>query len=301
MSVKPRYIETKHSGRLAVNIRKSHDLLNNCTLCPRNCKVNRLEGETGICKTGENAIISSYMPHFGEEPPISGVNGSGTIFLTNCNLKCCFCQNDDISLNGQGQEAEPGQLASVMLLLQEKGCHNINLVTPTHVVPQFLSALSIAIDHGLTLPIVYNSSGYDKKSTLELLDGVIDIYMPDFKFWDSKVSKRLCNAPDYPEIAKEAIKEMYRQVGDLKTDNDHIARSGLLVRHLVMPENLAGTLDIVNFLHDQISVNTHVNIMSQYHPAADAFKFPEIARSVTPGEFRTALDHAVSSGLPIVR
>lgn len=301
MTQLPKYIAAQKSGLLLKRISQANEILKECTLCPRNCKVNRIKGETGVCKTGRRPVISSYMPHFGEEPPISGINGSGTVFFSHCNLRCCFCQNYDISLLGHGHKADEGQMAAIMILLQQKKCHNINLVTPTHIVPQFLAELAIAVENGLTLPIVYNSSAYENRQTLALLDGIVDIYMPDFKFWDPEVSEKLCNAPDYPETARKAVKEMHRQVGDLETDNLNVARSGLLVRHLVMPEDLAGTRQIMKFLHDQVSPNTHVNVMSQYHPAAGANRIDEISRPVTIEEFHTAVGYAKEYGLKLAR
>ncbi len=272
-----------------------------CTLCPRQCRVNRLEGELGICSTADTAIVSSYAPHFGEEPQLVGTNGSGTIFFTHCSLKCCFCQNYDISFKGNGDKADKNKLASIMLYLKKIGCHNINLVTPTHVVPQFLAGLEIAIDHGLDLPIVYNCSGYESIETLKILDQVIDIYMPDFKFWDPKIAQMACHAPDYPEIARNALKEMHRQVGDLKVNKKNIAVSGLLVRHLVLPENLAGTYHVMKFLSKEISKNTYVNVMSQYMPMGEAHTIDELSKPVSVSEFQHARETAKKFGLNIIR
>ncbi|MBS3757738.1 MAG: radical SAM protein, partial [Desulfobacterales bacterium] len=212
----PAYIQTARSGALSEKIQKSWKILENCELCPRKCGVDRISGETGICQTAERAFVSSFNAHFGEERPLVGKNGSGTIFFTHCNLMCCFCQNFDISHEGSGRPVGDEELAAIMIAIQNKGCHNINLVTPSHVVPQFLSALEKAIDAGLNLPIVYNSGGYDRVETLQLLEGVIDIYMPDFKFWDAAVAEKTCHAPDYPDTAKAAISEMHRQVGELR-------------------------------------------------------------------------------------
>ena len=212
-------------------------MLNGCTLCPRECNVDRLSGDSGICKTQDKVLVSSYNPHFGEEAPLVGQEGSGTIFFAHCNLMCNFCQNYDISHEGHGQVIIDEQLAQIMLQLQNIGCHNINFVTPSHVVTQILSALEIAVENGLSVPLVYNTGGYDKVETLELLDGVFDIYMPDFKFWDSEIAEKTCNARDYPEIAQKAVVEMHRQVGDLVIDENGIAQRGLLVRHLVLPKN----------------------------------------------------------------
>ncbi len=293
----PAYIQTAKSGALSEKIQKSWEILKNCELCPRRCGVDRLSGETGICKTPKSALISSFNAHFGEEAPLVGQNGSGTIFFTHCNLMCCFCQNFDISHEGVGRPVGDEELAAIMIAIQNEGCHNINLVTPSHVVPQFLSALEKAIDAGLRLPIVYNSGGYDRVETLRLLDGVIDIYMPDFKFWDAEAAKATCDAPDYPDVAKAAISEMHRQVGDLQTDSNRIARTGLLVRHLVLPEDLAGTRHIMKFLRENISANTYVNIMPQYRPCGNAHKVPGLRRRITPEEFKAAINAAHEQGI----
>lgn len=297
----PKYIKTKQKGWLSKKINLSSALLASCTLCPRQCKKDRTKNEKGYCSTGKKAVVSSWAPHFGEEPQLVGNKGSGTIFFSNCNLKCIFCQNYDISIQGMGQEADDEQIASIMLYLQNTGCHNINLVTPSHVVPQILKALDIAIDCGLNIPLVYNCSGYESIDTLRILKDVIDIYMPDFKFWKPALSKKYCHAPDYPQTARKAIKEMADQVGDLKVDKNGIACSGLLVRHLVMPGNLEDTCHILKFLKEKISPHTHVNIMSQYRPMGDAFKVKELSRPVTPEEFRKALHMAKKLNLTIIR
>ena len=296
MAVKPGYLALHESGELEKRIGSARESLHCCTLCPRTCKVNRLEGELGICKTGKRMIVASYAPHFGEEAPLVGQGGSGTIFVSNCNLGCVFCQNYEISHGGDGVKAEPGQVAAIMVSLQKQGCHNINFVTPSHVVPQILEALPLAIAKGLTLPLVYNSSGYDSVETLKLLDGVVDIYMPDFKFWDKESAKRLAKAPDYPERARAAISEMYRQVGDLEMDQDGIAVRGLLVRHLVMPGGLAETGEIVHFLAG-LSKDTYVNIMEQYRPMGRAAEFPPIDRSLDHDEYVEAVRLAREAGL----
>ena len=291
------YIETKEKGLLRDKINKARHLLKSCELCPRACKVDRLSGELGECSTGEEAVVSSFNPHFGEEPPLVGAFGSGTIFFTHCNLKCNFCQNYDISHEGNGEECGLGQLAGMMLILQNNGCHNINFVTPTHVVPQILSALDMAIDGGLRIPLVYNSSGYDKVETLKLLEGVIDIYMPDFKFWDPAISEQTCNAPDYPQIAAKAVVEMHRQVGDLQLDENGIATRGLLLRHLVMPSGMAGTGEVMSFIANHVSKNTYVNIMDQYRPCGKALHVKELARRVSVTEFNTAVKEAKDAGI----
>ncbi|MCD4695718.1 MAG: radical SAM protein [Bacteroidales bacterium] len=292
----PVYLHSFRIGLLKQKLKEANKRLENCGLCPRKCFVNRLDGETGICKTGYHAEIASYSPHFGEEAPLVGTHGSGTIFFTHCNLGCNFCQNFDISHEGYGVEVSKSQLAWIMFELQNRGCHNINFVTPSHVIPQILSALEIAVKHGLNIPLVYNSSGYDDVESLRLLDGIIDIYMPDFKFWDPEIAKQTCNAPDYPEEARLALKEMYRQVGDLVVENG-IAIRGLLVRHLVMPYGLAGTENVVKFISNEISKNTYLNIMAQYRPCGKAGEFADLSRSLTEKEYNDALDLARKEGL----
>jgi putative pyruvate formate lyase activating enzyme len=242
-------------------------------------------------------MVSSYAPHFGEESPLVGLRGSGTIFFTHCNLLCIFCQNFDISHDGRGQEVTGKDLADFMIHLQDIGCHNINFVTPSHVVTQILSALEIAINNGLQVPLVFNTSAYDTVETLKLLDGIVDIYMPDFKFWNQETARQLSAAPDYPERARMAVKEMHRQVGDLQINDLGTAERGLLVRHLVMPEKLAGTGEIMHFLASEISANTYVNIMPQYRPCGSAFTVDKIARSITREEYYEALDAARKEGI----
>ncbi len=246
------YLALHSEGRLDERIAEAQYMLSPCKVCPRRCKVDRLSDEKGICQTGTKAVVSSYSPHFGEESPLVGSGGSGTIFFTHCNLLCLFCQNYEISHLGQGVETDAGQLASMMVSLQRQGCHNINFVTPSHVVPQILAALPKAIEKVLTVPLVYNSSGYDSVETLKLLEGIIDIYMPDFKFWNSQSAKRYAKAPDYPEVAQKALLEMYRQVGDLVMDEEGVAVKGLLVRHLVMPGGLEETKEILRFLVQEV-------------------------------------------------
>jgi putative pyruvate formate lyase activating enzyme len=295
--MEPSYIRLYANGRIQERLEKSLHLMESCRLCPRECGVNRLKGETGLCGIGRNAKVASYNAHFGEEAPLVGNFGSGTIFLSSCNLLCSFCQNYDISHDKEGIEIAPEQMAAMMILLAERGCHNINFVTPTHVVPQIIEALIIAVQQGLKLPLVYNSSGYDSKETLKLLEGIFDIYMPDFKFWERNWSKRYCKAYDYRERAVAAIKEMHRQVGDLELDENGIAYKGLLVRHLVMPNQVAGTQKVVAFLAKQISPNTYVNIMDQYRPCGNAYQDEFINRSLMNREYREAIDAAKSAGL----
>jgi len=296
-TAQPTYLESLRSGELDRRIETAVESLKCCTLCPRNCRVDRLAGETGICNTAERAWVSSFNPHFGEESPLVGSHGSGTIFFTHCNLLCAFCQNFEISHLGEGRPVTGDQLASIMLELQKSGCHNINFVTPSHVVAQILQGLKPAAEAGLRIPLVYNSGGYDKVETLRLLDGIVDIYMPDFKFWEPEVARNACNAPDYPDRARRALKEMHRQVGDLVVDGDGIARRGLLVRHLVLPHGQAGTRDILRFIAEEISTETYVNIMRQYRPCGRAADIAALADYPTPEEFDAALEAARQAGI----
>ncbi len=293
----PGYINLYRTGNLNERIEKARKLLQECQICPRRCKVNRLENRLGVCKVGNLPKVSSYNPHFGEESLLVGTHGSGTIFITSCNLGCVFCQNYDISHLGEGYEVSFERFAQMMIELQNIGCHNINLVTPTHVVPQILEALPLAIRDGLNIPLVYNTGGYDLVETLRLLDGVFDIYMPDFKFSDNEAAARLCKARDYPQVAMKAIKEMHRQVGDLAVNDCGIAEGGLIVRHLVMPNGLAGTRKVMKFLAQEISPNTYVNIMDQYRPCGLAHKYPEINRRISVEEFENALQIAREEGI----
>ena len=286
------------SGVLAERLERAFEALGECTLCPRNCRVNRLEGETGRCGTADMAVIASYNPHFGEEQPLVGSYGSGTIFLSGCSLGCCFCQNYDISHNpSAGHQVDAESLAVIMLDLQSRGCHNINFVTPSHVVPQIMAALIPAYENGLTLPLVYNSSGYDSLPTLELLDGLIDIYMPDFKFWENGTGLKYADAPDYPEVSQKAVREMHRQVGDLQLDQDGVAQQGLLIRHLLMPGGLEETKAILEFIARDISTDTYVNVMDQYRPCGTADCFAELQSTIGHEHYSEALDHAQKVGL----
>jgi putative pyruvate formate lyase activating enzyme len=296
-SFQPSYIKTFETGRLRRKIEKAVDILNACTLCPRKCGINRLAGDTGICKTGKNAVVSSCQPHFGEEAPLVGSHGSGTIFFTHCNLLCLFCQNFDISHLGHGQEVSAEELAAMMLTLQNQGCHNINFVTPSHVVPQILSAVEIGIEMGLRVPLVYNTGGYDRVATLRLLEGVFDIFMPDFKFWDAAIASSACAAEDYPEVARRAIVEMHRQVGDLVINQSGIAQRGLLIRHLVLPNGLAGTREVMRFIATKISPNSYVNIMAQYRPCGRAAEIKGLAAYPAPSDYREAVSAAKQEGI----
>ena len=293
----PCYIQTWKKGLLQEKIQRAAEILQSCTLCPRACRVNRKAGEKGICRTTDQAMVYGYHAHFGEEAPLVGRYGSGTIFFTHCNLKCNFCQNFEISHKGKGKPVSDLELSNMMLELQKEGCLNINFVTPSHVVPQILSAVLLAAERGLTLPLVYNTSAYDAVETLRILDGVIDIYMPDFKFWDPRTSDTTCGAPDYPDTARKAVLEMHRQVGNLFMDASGLAKRGLLIRHLVMPDGLGETLEIMKFIATRISVNTYVNVMPQYHPCGDIGGMKSLHRQITPNEYAKALQYALEAGL----
>ncbi|HLB47689.1 MAG TPA: radical SAM protein [Anaerolineales bacterium] len=295
----PAYLTLYRRGELQRRAKEAVAGLAHCRVCPRDCGVDRLADKTAACKTGRYARVSSYFPHSGEEDCLRGWNGSGTIFFSMCNLRCVFCQNYDISQAGEGRETKPERLAAMMLELQAMGCHNINFVTPEHVVPQILEALVLAIEHGLHLPIVYNTSAYDSLESLHSIDGVVDIYMPDFKIWDSQTALKYLLAKDYPESARRAIKEMHRQVGELKMDEHGLAKRGVLVRHLVMPGGLAGTREVMEFLAREVSPHTYVNIMAQYHPAGrvTAEKFAGINRRITAKEFAGAVEVAEEAGI----
>ena len=297
MSVEPSYLRLYSEGVLNERVQKALALLESCRLCPRSCGVNRMKGELGFCETGRKAAVASYNAHFGEEAPLVGRSGSGTIFISSCNLLCTFCQNNEISHGKEGAEVEPEQMALMMVQLSHAGCHNINFVTPTHVVPQILEALPHAVERGLRMPLVYNSSGYDSAETLGLLDGVFDIYMPDFKFWDNRWAERYCRAPDYREVAMAALREMHRQVGDLVVDEAGIAQRGLLVRHLVMPNQVAGTESLMEFLAKEISPKTYVNVMDQYRPCGSAHRDEFINRRLHSTEYRDAVKDAEKAGL----
>jgi len=293
----PAYLRTFRKGLFQERIEKAFQILEKCTCCPRNCEVNRIKGEKGYCRGGYLPKVSSYSPHFGEEKPLVGHHGSGTIFLTHCNLRCLFCQNYSISHLGEGQRISFERLAGMMIELQSLGCHNINFVTPSHFVPQILKALPLAIEKGLSVPLVYNTGGYDSLETLKLLDGVFDIYMPDFKFSGENAAKEYSNAADYPQVARCAFTEMQRQVGDLLLDERGIALRGLLVRHLVLPLGLAGTEEVMHFLASEISKNVYVNIMDQYYPCGKIPFNSPMARRITQDEYKAALEAAKKEGI----
>jgi putative pyruvate formate lyase activating enzyme len=285
--VYPSYLNLTES-QWKERIERALSLLESCEVCPHRCGVNRLKGELGFCKTGKNAIVDSYFPHRGEEKPIRGYRGSGTVFFSYCNMRCIYCQNYQISQLGEGREVSPEELSEIFLELQAMGCHNLNLVTPSHVVPQILSALYLAVKKGFRLPIVYNTSSFDSLESLRLLEGIVDIYLADLKYADREIARRYSKVKNYPEIAMAAIKEMYRQVGDLILDERGIALRGLLVRHLVLPNGLAGTEKVAEFL-GSLSKNMAVNVMDQYYPSYMAWKYPELSRRITQREYHQAL------------
>ena len=291
---------TKSTEKLSLleeRIDDAYRMLESCRVCPRRCGVNRIRGETGACALGRNPAVSSFNLHFGEEPPISGYRGSGTIFFTSCNLRCVFCQNYPISQLRHGREVSVRTLADMMLKLQDKGAHNINFVTPTHLVPQIMDALRIAYERGLEIPLVYNTGGYDSLEALRLLDGIVDIYMPDMKYSDPEIALKYSGVPDYPKVNRQAIKEMHRQVGDLIMDGDGIAVKGLLVRHLVLPEGIAGTEEVLKFLAEEVSKDTYVSLMRQYFPAYRAVDMPPLDRRITEEEYREAVELLERYGL----
>lgn len=293
----PKYLKAYQDGILQESSDRLYQALKSCLLCPRNCKVNRLEDKSGFCKTGKRAKVYSYFSHYGEEPVISGENGSGTIFFSNCNLGCLYCQNYEFSQLGRGKEADAKELASFMLELQEQGCHNINFVTPTHVVAQLLQALILAIEGGLRIPLVYNTSGYDSVKTLKLLDGIFDIYLPDARYADSNIALKFSSAEDYPEVNQMVLKEMYRQAGIAQFDKEGIMESGLIIRHLVLPNNLAGTDKIMRFIAQELSKDVYISLMSQYFPCYKAGDCLEISRRLSREEYKKAMETMYSYGL----
>ena len=292
------YLSLLRRGELRSRVEQAYQHLEDCDLCARYCHMNRRETIKGaVCRTGERAVVNSFGPHHGEEDPLRGTNGSGTIFFSWCNLRCVFCQNWEISHKGMGREVEPDELADMMLNLQERGCHNINFVTPSHVVAQIIAAVDIAAQKGLRLPLVYNTGGYDSPEALALLDGIIDIYMPDMKYGDSAIARKYSKVRNYVEINFAAVREMHRQVGDLQLDSNGIALRGLLVRHLVLPDHLAGSETILAFLADEISTNTYLNLMDQYHPCYRADENPPLGRCLTTDEFKEALQLTKKYGI----
>ena len=294
----PAYLNLLRSGELKERVQEAYKRLEACDICARECGVNRRESTKGaVCRTGERAVVSSCNPHFGEEAPLVGRHGSGTIFFSWCNLRCQYCQNYEISQLGQGREVEPEELATMMLRLQAMGCHNINFVSPSHVVPQILAGLLIAAQAGLQIPLVYNTGGYDSLRMLHLLDGIVDIYMPDMKYADEEVAWKYSKVKTYPQVNQAAVKEMHRQTGDLVLDERGVALRGLLVRHLVLPERMAGTAEIVRFLAEEVSENTYLNIMDQFRPCYKAHELPPLDRGITPEEYAEAVRLAHEAGL----
>jgi putative pyruvate formate lyase activating enzyme len=294
----PAYKKLEAEGKLAERVKQAYALFENCQLCPRKCGVNRQKGERGFCRAPVKPVIFSYHPHFGEEMSLVGRKGSGTIFFSNCNLRCVFCQNWPIAHEGRGKEIQDEDLANRMLHLQKIGCHNINVVTPTHVMPNILNATRIALKKGLHVPLVYNTSGYERLEILKILDGIVDIYLPDMKYMDTdKAAKYSAGASDYPEMTKKAIIEMHRQVGVLNLDHQGVAIRGLMIRHLVMPSRVAGTEKFVKWVAEALPKSTYVNIMAQYHVEYKAYDYPEIARGITIREFLEAMNWAEKYGL----
>ncbi len=294
----PAYLKLHQSGELKRRGQELWEMMKECQLCPRECKKNRLDGIRGDCQSDYRLKIASYHPHFGEERPLVGRGGSGTIFLSNCSLKCVYCINWEISQGGSGKYRSLEEMASMMLDLQRMGCHNINFVTPTHYLPHILLALDIAAGRGLSLPVVYNTHGWEKVEILKYLDGVVDIYLPDFKYWNPSVASRFSSgARTYPECARKAILEMHRQVGVARPAADGIMYRGLMIRHLVLPNRLAGSREILSWIAENLPKDTYINIMSQYQPTYRAWEYPQIARRITLAEYRQVVEHARSLGL----
>lgn len=294
----PAYMKLERQGKFQERVEEVYAILEKCELCPRKCGVNRAKDEKGFCQAPAKAVVFSAHPHFGEEKSLVGLGGSGTIFFSNCNLRCVFCQNWEISQEGKGRERSDEEVAEMMIHLQQIGCQNINLVTPTHVMPNILGATRIAFQRGLRLPLVYNTSGYERLEILKLLDGIVDIYLPDMKYMDDEMADKYSSgARDYPEVAMKAILEMNRQVGKLLTDEDGDALSGLIIRHLVMPNGVAGSEKFVKWVSENLPKDTYVNIMAQYHPEYKAFDYPEISRPITREEFMAVMKAAEKHGL----
>lgn len=298
MHANPSYVQLFRTGELRRRLAALERLMSPCTLCPRHCRVLRYSGELGLCNAGDQLRVAAAFPHFGEEAPLSGQGGSGAIFISWCNLLCQFCQSWEVNHRGEGVPVSARQLAEMMLDLQDRGCHNINFVTPTHYAPQLIAALPLAVEQGFHLPLVYNCGGYESVEVIQLLDGIVDIYLPDIKFLDPSASDRyLDGASDYPEVVRTILKEMHRQVGDLVLDDHGIAQRGLIVRHLVMPGLTQDSQAILRFIADELSLQTYVNIMDQYRPCFQAGRSPEIARRTTPAEHRAVVEMARGLGL----
>ena len=293
----PAYLESYNNGALESVVEKTFNMLKCCCICPRKCKVNRLNDERGFCRVGLKPKVASFMPHQGEEPPISGQAGSGTIFFSGCNMACLYCQNYEFSQLGEGREVEFEELANFMLQLQGMGCHNINLVTPTHVMPQILKALQLAIPQGLKIPIVYNTGGYELPEIIKLLDGIVDIYLPDMRYADNEMAIKYSSAPEYPGLNQAALKEMHQQVGVAEIDEEGIIKRGVIIRHLVLPDNISGTDKIMRFIKEALSKDTYVSLMSQYFPCYKAKQSREISRRITDQEYGDALATMEKHGL----
>ncbi|MGQ9478388.1 MAG: radical SAM protein [Candidatus Bipolaricaulia bacterium] len=294
MAFQPSYLRLSES-EFEARVAALHELLKSCTLCARRCRVDRTKGEKGFCRSGMEPLVSSFFPHFGEEDPLRGSHGSGTIFLANCNLRCIYCQNWELSHLGEGEPLTTEELARAMLHLQRLGCHNINFVTPTHFAPQLIEAVRLAAEKGLSLPIVWNCGGYESVEALKLLEGIVDIYMPDIKYGQEDPARRYSAAPDYFEVAKAAVREMHRQVGDLQIEGG-LAKRGLLIRHLVLPNGLAGSKEVLEFVAS-LSLESYINIMDQYHPCYKASDYPELSRRITQEEYDEVVKLAWSLGL----
>lgn len=293
----PSYLNSYNNGQIEKQSGDLFKTLESCSICPRKCAVNRLKGEKGFCKTGARAKVYSFMPHHGEEPPISGKNGSGTIFFSNCNMACLYCQNYEFSQEGRGREVDDEELSSIMLKLQEEGCHNINLVTPTQIIAQILKAVTAAIKKGLKIPLVYNTSGYELPQTIRLLDGIVDVYIADMRYADNWAAEEYSDAPDYPFYNMQSLKEMHRQVGVAEIDDQGIIRRGLLIRHLVLPNGISGTDKIMKFIREELSPDTYVSLMSQYLPYYKASASKLIARRISKEEYAKAKEILNKYGL----
>jgi len=287
----PKYLKSFKNSTLKSKIDQTYNMLESCEICPRRCKVNRLKNEKGFCGTGILPIVCSYMPHHGEEPPVSGNKGSGTIFFSQCNLKCVYCQNFHFSQEGEGEEVSIEQLSKFMVYLQSCGCHNINLVTPTHIMPQILNALYLAIEKGLNIPVVYNTSGYELPEMIKILDGIVDVYLVDMRYSESQHSAKYSSAKDYPEMNQESLKEMFQQVGNAEFDVNGIIKKGIIIRHLVLPNRVSGTEKIMKFISQEISQKTYISLMSQYRPYYNACNHREIGRRITHEEYQEAIDY----------
>jgi len=291
------YLESYNNGKLNNIIDKTFKMLESCCICPRICKVNRLNDKKGFCRISLKPKVCSFMPHHGEEPPISGQRGSGTIFFSGCNMACVYCQNYEFSQLDEGREVGFEELATFMLQLQGMGCHNINLVTPTHVMPQILESLKLAIPKGLKIPLVYNTGGYECLKMIKLLETIVDIYLADMRYADNDMAVKYSSAPDYPKFNQAALKEMHRQVGVAKIDNEGIITRGVIIRHLILPNNVSGTDKIMRFIKDELSKDTYISLMSQYFPCYKANQFPEISRRITYQEYEVALASMEKYGL----